>query len=127
MGDQIGPSVVCRSCVVGEQRIRVSVTRFADRICVFAFGDLGSKFGAVVDCQRDASSGVGGGEGKTFEVSTLLGDRENMWLKVLGRQLVENTVDNKPVLLMSSLVFGPDEEEDIIRAVVEKFIEIYKL
>mmetsp|Transcript_7366 Transcript_7366/g.14659 ORF Transcript_7366/g.14659 Transcript_7366/m.14659 type:complete len:156 (+) Transcript_7366:306-773(+) len=76
-------------------------------IFISELGRIGTVIEARKDQPRDQTKGG-------FSIDVKLGDRENLWVRVLARQLVEKTykLAQKPLLLMCSLVLANEDDEN---------------
>mmetsp|Transcript_23797 Transcript_23797/g.44189 ORF Transcript_23797/g.44189 Transcript_23797/m.44189 type:complete len:143 (+) Transcript_23797:250-678(+) len=106
--------------VIATQRdgIDLVITKFTGRWLVHV-SDLG-KIGTVLECSKDDRV-------KTFEVDVVLGDRHSLWLRVLGRQLVELVHPDIRLVVSTGIKLNNDNEEEAkakIKTVLEMFREL---
>ncbi len=100
----------------GEPALEVIVSEFSGSRLVAYVSDLG-KVGCALDCRHDDKA-------STFSVEVLLGDREDPWSRLLGRQMVA-AAGGRDVLLLGSLrLRGLDEAAAM--ATVRRALELFK-
>jgi hypothetical protein len=100
----------------GEPALEVIVSEFSGSRLVAFVSDLG-KVGCALDCRHDDKA-------STFSVEVLLGDREDPWSRLLGRQMVA-AAGGRDVLLLGSLrLRGLDEAAAMAK--VRRALELFK-
>mmetsp|Transcript_6 Transcript_6/g.19 ORF Transcript_6/g.19 Transcript_6/m.19 type:complete len:158 (+) Transcript_6:233-706(+) len=104
---------------VARAGVELIVTQFADRWVVYV-SEL-AKVGAILECHKDDRV-------NTYTVEVLLGDREDQWSRLFGRQLASKS-RGKPLVVMFSLDLRGLEDAEImakLRVVIGMFADLVR-
>jgi len=101
-----------------EGGMEVVAQLFADRWLVFAT-DLG-KVGAVVSVSPRASEQA---QNEAFDVEVALGVKEDLWLRVLAKQLAQRAqaVAKRPLVLLCGIKFEEETADAKVRTALQLF------